>query len=288
MAVTSPVQFTKDFEKDFSSIIKYVSGYKESQNKDFFNKPYFKTYFKSKNISEVVPFFEIVNFINNYLVLSKVWEDVDINHYQTYHRIMELFSFRYMDNEASREWLTKEISSKTFFNMIVQAYKKTSYSQTDQYFRDTFSQLQKLYKKNATITRPKRWRLLDFHDHVSFLFLESTIDNKDHDNEFLPSPVTTNDGWNIRQPKDTLELALWGKKVHNCVLSYEDAIEKKQSAIILIEQNEAPKFTVELDYEKLKKKKIHIKQVVGMSNSSLSSEERNQCDSILTNILIKA
>jgi hypothetical protein len=288
MTVTSPVTATGIFEQDFNNIIKYVPEYEHNDEPVFFSTPYFRSYFAEKDVSDIVGFYESVNFIKNYYILNAVWDDIDINHYQTYHRIMELFSFTEMNTAAAKEWLASQMTCKTFFHMMRQGYRRLGYTQTDQYFRDTSNQLDKLYKKNAEITRPKRWRLDVLHDHISYLYLESTVENKPHNNEFIPFPVSLDDGWKVYQPKDTLELALWGKKVHNCVLSYEDAIEQQRSAIILIEKDDSPKFTVEVDYKHLKNNKnISIKQVVGMSNSSLSQDDRMQCDNILNRVLIQ-
>jgi hypothetical protein len=97
------------------------------------------------------------------------------------------------------------------------------------------------------------------------------------------------DKWKIYQPKNTVELALWGRRVRNCVASYENAILQKRSAIVLIEENDKPTYTAELDYNSLKKGEFRFKQVVGLNNrsSDLDAEKKAVVEHLLSTAIQK-
>jgi hypothetical protein len=76
------------------------------------------------------------------------------------------------------------------------------------------------------------------------------------------------------QPIDTHQLAAWGQAVRNCVgnaTSYADGVRKKQHFIVLCMINNQPQFTVQL---KVSNGMMIVDQIAGVSNASLTSEQR--------------
>lgn len=265
----SLVESSGDPKKDFEHITKYIKNF--NSNFAFYKSPYFRRYFSSINIGEVVDFYKSYNYIANCGTIESVWGNVPFDYFQTYQHILSILPL-YELKQNARDWLSKNTTVSTYLNMIQMYYSKHGIQKTETMYSDTLNQLVRLIDKKSVPTQPKRWRLDEFHDHISHLYLESTVENKKHDCEFIPCPIQKGK-FKIYQPRDTLQLAIWGKRVHNCVLSYEEKIFQKESAIILVEEEDTPKYTFELRYNFLKKGQIQISQSVGIGNSSIPQEE---------------
>jgi hypothetical protein len=267
----------------FSAITQYIKAKVES---DFFETPYFKKYMSSVEPKDDVHFYKAYNYIQNCNLVNKIWPNIAFDHFQSYQKILEIFECHKNVNEVCFEWIRDNMSPTTFLNMINMYYSKHGIIKTDTMLNDTFNQLEKLLNKKNNPSTPKRWRLDEFHDHVSHLYLEQTVENKEHNPIFIPEPFIQ-DNYKVYQPKDTLQLALWGKRVHNCVLSYEEKIIEEESAIILIEKDSCPTYTFELKYKDLKKSIISVSQAVGISNSSIPSDQKNILESIIRSAIKK-
>jgi hypothetical protein len=77
--------------------------------------------------------------------------------------------------------------------------------------------------------------------------------------------------WTFFQPHDTHQLALWGQAVRNCIgtaSSYAEGVRKKAHFLVLCMVDKKPRFTVQLD---VSMGMMSVKQIVGLSNSRLSS-----------------
>jgi hypothetical protein len=121
--------------------------------------------------------------------------------------------------------------------------------------KDTFDQLQKMLKAGDTIVpqteqedgtiKKWRWRLVDFHDNISYLFLMRDIVNVEFTQNTIKNPYTEG-SWTIYQPKDSVALAMWAQKVRNCVRSRESNVISGQTEIVFIERDGAPAYTVEV------------------------------------------
>lgn len=240
----------------------------------FFNSPFFKKYLAQKNQSKIVDQFKLETYKKNIVTFNEIWGEIPFDYFQVYLTPIEIFEFNI--SKGTFKWLGENITFKSFINMVNHFYNKNTYQSTQSILNDTLNQLSKL----SNPLPPKRWRLMEFHDHISQLYLEKTIENKSHNTDIIPNKREINE-WKIFQPKDTLELAIWGKKVRNCVLSYEDKILSGASAIILIEKEGVPKYTFELDYNSIKKGDLVVKQCVGFANSSITTDEKSLCESLI-------
>jgi hypothetical protein len=246
----------------------------------FFQTPYFQRYFNTKDCQSYTGKYEIVNYIKSITTVSVIWPNINIDYFQNHLSTLEFMVAKNLQLEVPevQEWLKKNITHTSFFNMLSRAYAGSELVKNDGLLKDTFNQLSTMLKEKCEIERPKRWRLGDFHDHISFLYLKREIVNVEHETTFIPVPLEKDRG-KVYQPKDTLELALWGKKVGNCVLSYEDRIKGEESVIVLIEEESEPMFTIELGVDK---KNIHIKQAtMRPGNKSLTSEQTQLCTDLI-------
>lgn len=272
---------TEDFQTDLQAVLKFANCSEHT----FFQTPYFCRYFNSKNKKTDYGFYELVNYITNVSLANKIWSNISIDYFQKYESTLEFMSANTLNLNHSdvQVWLQNNVSHKTFFHMISHSYVKSSYVTTDNLLKDTFNQLNRMLKEGCEIEKPKRWRIAEFHDHISFLFLKRDLKIVKHETTFIPVPQEQ-ERWKVYQPKDTLELALWGKKVGNCVLSYEEKIMGKQSVIVLIEEDSAPKYTIELDTNKAN---FHIKQAVSHGNKTLTAEETQLCTQLIQTAIQK-
>jgi hypothetical protein len=263
---------------------------------DFFQTPFFRKWFASQELDELVNFYLIANYISNVNFLTAVWgSEITFDYFQNYQEILtklELYSSHIINSliqNLIQKWMRENMTHQTFLHMIAHFYEKEGFQQTNEIYNDTFNQLTKVQNRWVNtpekITKPPKWRLQDFHDHMSHLYIESSNENVEHHPEFIPFPVKV-DNWKIYQPQNTVELQLWGRRVRNCVASYENAILQKRSAIVLIEENEKPTYTVELEYNALKEGVFKVKQLVGLNNrsSDLDTEKR----AVVTQLLMTA
>lgn len=269
-----PFTVVEDYDQNLQSMCHNLSI--NSNLNKFFHTPYFKRFFNSKNLTEMIPFYEVRNYIQNIVFIENIWNDITFDYFQKYHLIIENTDFSDLNNQFIQKWMKENVKYKTFLNMMNSYCGKIGFYHHENLIRDTFNQLEQLLTGDYEVTPPKRWRFIEFHDHISYLYLKKDIVNTTHENEFIPFPISK-DKWKIYQPKDTLELALWGKKVRNCVLSYESKIQNKDSIIVLIEEKDIPKYTIELDYNSTNL----VKQQVGIGNSQLTKEESDLCSNLI-------
>lgn len=128
------------------------------------------------------------------------------------------------------------------------------------------------------IARPDRWRLSEWHDHLSAECFKLSTPNERLRQDLMPEPikVTTNGGkWTFFQPIDVHQLAQWGKAVRNCVgaaSSYRDGIKKKTHFIVLAMLDSKPRFTIQL---KLRNGVATVEQIADIANRRLNDTERS-------------
>lgn len=209
--------------------------------------------------------FEQSILIKNVKIIQSIWSYISFDIVLNNISILEIVNLKLDDNQI--EWLRKNIKVESFLNMINRYYEKVGCIETKNTFNDTFDQLKKLLSDDVKVTPPKRWRMVEFHDHISYLYLENTTQNNPI--KTLISPYTSGE-YTISQPKESLELVMWGKRVRNCVASYEERIGDS-IWIFMVTKNGVPTFTVETDVSK----KFNIKQIVSQCNGSVSSEDQN-------------
>lgn len=258
----------------------------------FFSTPYFRKYYNRimvamndstvQDYDKTKTFFQFFNYVNNISKFYQIWDSIPNDHFQNNREFLESAAIlKEVDCKTIASWMRENISYESFFNMIRSYLTKNKVGEFCTLLNDTMNQLSKLLsgkKTKNTVTRPNRWRLNEFHDHISYQFLKSTTKNREHDNTLIPNPVDIDD-WVIQQPKDTIELKVWGQQVRNCVASYEDSILNDKLKIILLLQNSKPKYTVEI--EPNVKRGIIIKQMVEQCNRQATPDERKLAETLI-------
>ena len=240
-----------------------------------FDKPSIKKHYGTKLISgypEKLIEFEKNNATKNIKIIQLIWPYVSFDIIRNHIELLEILNLNL--NNDSLDWIRSNTKVESFLNMLDQYHQKFGCIEINNHLRDTFEQLEKLLKKSVEVSIPKRWRMVEFHDHISHLYLEHTTNNVPIKTLIEPKTI---DGYIIRQPKDTLDLVFWGKKVKNCVASYEERIGKG-IWIFLIEEDNRPLYTVETD------KKFNIKEIVTQCNVSVDTKEQN----LAHNLILKA
>ena len=283
------ITLSNNFQDNLNTVAKLAEL---DVSNDFLQTPFFRKWFVSQELDDLVSFYQVANYIANINFLTSVWSDITFDYFQNHQDILMKFELYNSNIKDFYDWMRTNMTHQTFLHMVQHFYEKENFQRTNEIYNDTFNQLSKVMTRWGNtpekITKPAKWRLQDFHDHMSHLYIESTAQNVEHHPEFIPVPVKM-DNWKVYQPKNTVELQLWGRRVRNCVSSYENAILQKRSAIVLIEENEKPTYTAELDYESLKEGKINFKQLVGLNNrsSDLDSEKRAVVEKLLMNAIQK-
>jgi hypothetical protein len=132
-------------------------------------------------------------------------------------------------------------------------------------------------KPDSEFAPPKRWRIEEFHDYVQAENWKIKNPNQSLPQDLFPAPVKIELGsskWTFFQPIDTHQLGEWGQAVRNCVgnaSGYAEGVRKKQHFIVLCLIDGKPQFTVQLE---VNNGSMFVKQIVGLSNSRLSSEQQ--------------
>jgi len=290
----NPMKLNIQLSDNFQDNLKIVSELaKENVSSDFFQTPFFRKVFNSSDLTDLVEFYQVTNYISNVNFLTSVWNEIPFDIFQNYQNILMKFEL-YSTLESCRNWMRDNMTFQSYLHMISHFYDEEGFQRTLEIYNDTVNQLSKLIARREPenemnkITKPKRWRLQEFHDHMSHLYLEASTENRKHPTEFIPNPVQI-DRWKVYEPSCSLDLAMWGRRVRNCVMSYEDKIFNKKSAIVLIEENFKPTYTAELDYKSLQEGRIHFLQLVGLNNrsSDLDEEKRNIVSNLIESALKK-
>ena len=144
-------------------------------------------------------------------------------------------------------------------------------------WNDTTSMLGSLLEAGKNVEPPKRWRITEFHDHVQAESWKIKNTNVNLPQDLFPNPVRVqieDKTWSFFQPHDLHQLASWGQAVRNCVGSakhYADDVKKKKHFIVLALIDGKPTYTIQLEVDM---GLMSVKQIAGVSNASLTSEER--------------
>ncbi len=240
---------------------------------DILDKPSIKKHYGQKMVSgypEALIEFEKTVFTKNIETLKKIWPylsfDLALNNIDW----LEILPIPI--NNTHSDWLIQNIKPQSFLNMINQHYTKVGCISINTFIKDTFDQLEKLIKQKVEVSAPKRWRLIDFHDHVSYLYLKNNTKNNKLQTIIAPYKKAN---YLLSQPKESIEIIIWGKKVKNCVASYEERIGES-IWIFFIEKDGVPLYTVETDMEH-----YHIKQIVSQCNGSVDQAGRDFAQALI-------
>jgi hypothetical protein len=220
----------------------------------------------------------LTNYVRNVSTLLQTWPDSPYDHFQTYQKLIESIILN-LDHMANcRIWLSNSLSMRSFLNMLSREHGKQALDSIESELEDTLKQLAKiLVKSSEPVPRPNRWRLKQFHDYISAVYIERTTDNIVYQNDLIPLPFYNNN-YKVFQPADTVQLAKWAKEVKSCVLSRQDQILSKKSKIALIEDGGKPMYTAELSGEP---GDFTIREIRGPHNSTLTPKQVTLCDSLI-------
>jgi hypothetical protein len=264
-----------------------------------FNDPNTKT---EKEITQ--PWNKVFRLFQQIYLVHAVWGDkCSLDYYQN--NIDVLIAVRFIANyhcsriSAVKDWLSTYMPITSLFTMLNKFYDvkqievanasseqrrlSRSFDRDCGTYRWTFRELEDTISMLSTVVEtkelapPKRWRIVEFHDHVQAEAWKITNVNQSLPQDLFPEPIKVqhNDQqWTFFQPIDTHQLAAWGQAVRNCVgnaTSYADGVRKKQHFIVLCMINNQPQFTVQL---KVSTGMMIVDQIAGVSNASLTSEQR--------------
>ena len=160
--------------------------------------------------------------------------------------------------------------------------------------------------KPVEISKPRRWRLTEFHDHLMGIQWKTRNEDIGLPQDLFPKPVkvtwqeayaknalyqTTKDLENVDtgksmwsehensmmsffQPITSHQLADWGRAVRNCVgnSSYASATGRKRYFIVLAMVDHKPRYTIQL---KLSDGTLVVDQIADIGNRRLSDEEKD-------------
>ena len=244
------------------------------------------------------PWVQIHTLFNAIDLVHEIWPNCPIDYYQSH--INQLLSFKSTRHGTllTQAWLNKHMPVASFFSILEKEYDKEmnstrtryNYDEELQHFRfyysnwtDTISMLDTVLAHNACATEPltldvpKRWRLMEFHDHIQSVAWKVKNKNESLPQDLFPEPVKLELGsskWTFFQPVDTHQLAAWGQAVRNCVGSasgYADGVRKKKHFIVLCMIDSKPQFTIQLE---VNMGMMSVKQIAGIGNARLTDEER--------------
>ncbi len=160
--------------------------------------------------------------------------------------------------------------------------------------------------KSVEISKPRRWRLTEFHDHLMGIQWKTRNEDFNLPQDLFAKPVKVtwqqayadnylyqstkglkevdsgksmwseheNSVISFFQPITSHQLADWGRAVRNCVgnSSYAGAINRKRYFIVLAMVNHKPRYTIQL---KLSDGVLVVDQIADIGNRRLSDEERD-------------
>lgn len=169
-------------------------------------------------------------------------------------------------------------------------------------FNDTMNMMQTLFNRQTEdldynqkqaamldLKAPSRWRLAEFHDHVSAKVWLTANKNEDMPQDLFPAPIKVEhlgSTWTFFQPRDIHQLGQWGQAVRNCVgnaTNYREGVKKKTHFIVLAMIDQRPRFTMQL---KVRNGVLEVDQIADIGNRRLDDNERSSYELTFSKALI--
>lgn len=304
------VRYTRDLDKSFTVMQEKLSKpwFKRYINEqcqliiNTFNDPATKS---KKEISSIHK--KLIHTLSWISDILDIYPDCPMDYLQTgiqtnmFLSLNRIHSINYYRTDSlAKEWLATNLPVASLFNMLnkyiedekpntrykdnqLDCYMLTFYS-----FRDTMDMINSVLITDKEIAPPKRWRYTEFHDHVQAEAWKITNPNQKLPQDLFPVPVKVkldDESWTFIQPIDTHQLAQWGQAVRNCVgasSTYANAVKAKKQFIVLCMVDNKPVFTIQL---KVSNGIMHVEQIAGPSNKSLTSIEREKYQGIFQEAL---
>ena len=303
-------RYTEDSSKSFAVMQEKLSKpwFKRYINEqcqliiNTFNDPATKS---KKEISSIHK--RLLHTLNWILDILDIYPDCPMDYLQTgiqtnmFLSIGRIHSIAYYKTDSlAKGWLATNLPVASLFNMLnryiedekpsnkykdnqLDCYMLTFYS-----FRDTMDMINNVLAAGKELTPPRRWRYTEFHDHVQAEAWKISNPNQKLPQDLFPVPVKVkldDESWTFIQPIDTHQLAQWGQAVRNCVgasSTYANAVKTKKQFIVLCMIDSKPVFTIQL---KVSNGIMHVEQIAGPSNKSLTSIEREKYQGIFQEAL---
>ena len=304
------VRYTQDSDRSFTVMQEKLSKpwFKRYINEqcqliiNTFNDPATKS---KKEISSIHK--RLIHTLAWILDILDIYSDCPMDYLQTgiqtnmFLSIGRIYSIAYYKTDSlAKVWLATNLPVASLFNMLnkyiedekpsnkykdnqLDCYMLTFYS-----FRDTMDMINNVLNAGKELTPPRRWRYTEFHDHVQAEAWKISNPNQKLPQDLFPVPVKVkldDESWTFIQPIDTHQLAQWGQAVRNCVgasSTYANAVKAKKQFIVLCMVDNKPVFTIQL---KVSNGIMHVEQIAGPSNKSLTSIEREKYQGIFQEAL---
>jgi len=273
------------------------------------------------NIEKIIgPILKLNKYFKHICFLYDIWGEKlpvdylqDIDLYSSM-EVPDLYVGHGYVKEDINNWLQTNMPIASYVQIITTQYKEklkdykssnNSYDgryneRTETYdirfheLNDSFNMLNRLVKKHGQeFKKPKRWRITEFHDYVQAESWKLNNENEPLPQDLFPTPVKAtldlNGALNIVQmtffqPRDTHQLAEWGRAVRNCVGSagYAERVRKKRNFIILAMVENQPRYTIQLT---LDRGVLHVDQIADVANARLNEQERSDTEKLFKEAL---
>lgn len=284
------------------------------------DRPWFRKYLsnaliKSQSLYENAPLrgstqtiCQPVNCVADYLSsLSFIYQiypdanpDVLQNHCEMFQALN--ISTRY----SSIKWIRNNVPFDSFINMLKRFYdKEIKAAEENTYVHrnpatglyrffcrdlyDTMSMIEQCINAGMTDNlKPRRWRINEWHDHVMKETWKVKNPNIDLPQKLFPEPIniTYNDTtkYTLLQPRDTHQLAHWGRTVRNCVGSgnYAKGVQQFKHMIVLCMIDKEPRYTIQLTVDN---GVMHVDQIADVCNKRLEDSERHEIETVFKTAL---
>ena len=257
------------------------------------------------------------------LLIRVYGSDVPLNHIQKMYQIGTTLTVRNFE-EPVIKWMGQNVPITSFIQWFERALKdqqkewqEWSAERLERYarhsstglpssnfneFNDTVNMMRNLFErqtdglpyteKQATmldLKAPSRWRLSEFHDHVSAKLWLTSNKNEDMPQDLFPAPIKVEhlgSVWTFFQPRDIHQLGQWGQAVRNCVgnaSNYREGVKKKTHFIVLAMIDQKPRFTIQV---KVSNGVLDVDQIADVGNRRLDSDERSAYELTFARALI--
>ena len=212
------------------------------------------------------------------------------------------------DHSSSYDFDSKMQSHTAYFrewtdtiNLLDDIIGSQALEETGTASLDVAMDMAPLDMKKVEISKPRRWRLTEFHDHLMGIQWKTRNEDFNLPQDLFAKPVKVT--WqqayaddehyqltknapayqwsehedsviSFFQPITSHQLADWGRAVRNCVgnSSYASAINRKRYFIVLAMVNHKPRYTIQL---KLSDGVLVVDQIADIGNRRLSDEEKD-------------
>ena len=250
------------------------------------------------------PYAFIYQFIDSVYEIKSIYHNIDHNLLHSRFDWLSRTDMPGYHSDIGHNWIRENVPVESFLNMFYQKWKQKmeEYNSPNHYWsvnsdtgeylvymndwRDTYQMLTQCITANRTENiKPRRWRIMEWHDHLMAETWKITNPNIDLPQKLFPQPIKVeqcNDGEDVKytffQPHDTHQLAAWGRAAHNCVgncTTYADGVKKMKHLIILTMIDGKPRYTVQLTVDN---GVMTVRQIADIGNRRLSDLERSNVE----------